>query len=323
MKRPFCSVALFLAGGVILGDWFSAYWVWPLGLGAACALGAMFSSKLQLPFLAAALVFAGWFNMARLSAVVSPCDLRQIMGQEAQLVSLRGALCQAPKERIFERDQEESMHSTALVDVRQIKRQGSWQPACGTVSVSTLGILDEAFFPGQTVEIEGVIHPPAGPDAPGLFDMRTFLQRQSVYYQLSAQTNDWRVWQSDPPQDKPLSTRFHAWAKKTLSIGLPEEDQPQRLMWTLMLDWRAPLTQPVQEPFVKSGTFHIFAVDGLRIGIIASILIVVCRMLRFPRWLDGLIVIPAIWFYAGLTGFPSSAVRAAIMLTVVDRKSVV
>jgi ComEC/Rec2-related protein len=90
-----------------------------------------------------------------------------------------------------------------------------------------------------------------------------------------------------------------------------------RLTWTLLLDWKAPLTDSVEEPFLRAGTYHIFAVDGLRIGLLAAIGLGLLRLLQLPRALCGALVLPALWFYAGLTGWPASAVRAAIMASVV------
>jgi competence protein ComEC len=73
----------------------------------------------------------------------------------------------------------------------------------------------------------------------------------------------------------------------------------------------------VEEPFMRAGTYHIFAVDGLRIGLLAGIGVGLLRALRLPRALCGLLVIPVIWFYAGVTGWPASAVRAVIMMSIV------
>src|SRR5208283_5859105 len=103
--------------------------------------------------------------------------------------------------------------------------------------------------------------------------------------------------------------RFRQWARKTLAFGLPgedpgKEDDPLRLTWTLLLDWKAPLTGSVEEPFLRAGTYHIFAVDGLRIGLLAGIGLGLLRLAQMPRALGGALVLPALWFYAGLTGWP-------------------
>ncbi len=104
---------------------------------------------------------------------------------------------------------------------------------------------------------------------------------------------------------------------KTLAIGMPVEDEPLRLIWTLMLDWKAPNWTDVEEPFMRAGTYHIFAVDGLRIGLLAAICLGFLRLAQIPRALCGAIVLPVLWFYVGLTGWPASAVRAAIMVSVI------
>ena len=317
MKRPFSIVALLYLAGIVLGDLLPANLPLLFFLGLTSAAGALFYEKGRSVLLAVALVFAGWFNLARHSAILSPYDVRLLLGQQPEMVRVRGTLAAFPTERIFERHSTESWHSTALLELRQLQRGTHWQPASGRISVTTQGILDEEYFSRQTVEICGVARPPELPAAPGLFDTRSYLRRQGVYYQLSATTRDWQVWPSDTPQKKPLAARFHAWAKETLAHGLPTEDKALRLTWTLMLDWRAPMTRSVQEPFVRAGTFHIFAVDGLRIGMISAILLLFFRVMQIPREISGWVVIPVIWFYADLTGFPASAIRASIMMTVI------
>ncbi len=63
--------------------------------------------------------------------------------------------------------------------------------------------------------------------------------------------------------------------------------------------------------------YHIFAVDGLRIAIISGILIAFFRALAIPRAVCGMLTVPVILFYAALTGWPASAVRAIVMAFVI------
>ena len=98
---------------------------------------------------------------------------------------------------------------------------------------------------------------------------------------------------------------------------MPVEDESLRLEWALALGWKTALTEEVSEPFVQAATYHIFAVDGLRMAIIFGIFFCLFRALRLPRAVCGLVLIPLIWFYVALTGWPASAIRATVMLTVV------
>jgi competence protein ComEC len=202
------------------------------------------------------------------------------------------------------------------VQATEIFRGGVWQAAFGKVIVGTSGVLDSSLCQGQAVEVGGIIRPLRGALAEGLFDPRQFYGEQAIYRQLQADsTNAWKV--VGTAAGLPLAERFSVWARKTLALGLPVEDEPLRLMWTLALDWKAPLTESVEEPFMRAGTFHIFAVDGLRVGLLAAIGVGLLRALQIPRAGCGLMVIPLIWFYVGLTGWPASAVRAGIMMSIV------
>jgi ComEC/Rec2-related protein len=309
-------VALCYAGGVLLGDWARAPLAVLFAAGIAAGLAALAWKSARVWLLGALLLLAGWANLAQRQAVVSPDDLRVLLDQRTEDVKLRGVICASPTPRIFERGAKEFWHTSALLRVAEIRRDGHWQPAFGKVIAGTSGVLASNFFDGQTVEVAGIIRPARGPLAAGLFDPRRYYQRQEIYYQLQADsTNAWLA--AGQGSDAPLSERFCGWARRTLALGLPEEDEALRLMWTLALDWKAPLTQSVEDPFLRAGTFHIFAVDGLRIGLLAAIGIGLLRALQIPRALCGLLVIPLIWFYAGLTGWPPSAVRAAIMMSIV------
>jgi predicted membrane metal-binding protein len=273
MKRPFFIVALPYLSGILLSQFFAPPVFLLLAIGLTIGVTALFSDKARPFLLVPLLVVAGWANMACRTAVLSPVDLRTQMSGRAALASVRGTLSGAPRERVYYRKQEERWASTAPLAVEAIKLDGQWKPSFGTIIVSTSGLLNDDFFNGQTVEIDGVLAPPSGPIAPGLFDPRAFFHAQGIDYQLRAETNDWRVCPGQTTRGRPLAAQFHGWAKKTLALGLPE-DQSQKLLQTLMLDWRAPMTRAVEEPFVEAGTFHIFAVDGLRIGLVSGVLLI-------------------------------------------------
>jgi len=316
VKRPLLPVALCFAGGVVLGQWARPPLAALFAAALAAGLAAMFWNGGRIFLLGVLLLLAGWVNLERRTAVISPRDLRLLLGAAPEDVKLRGVICASPTPRIFERGAKEFWHTATLLQAAEICRDGQWQPAWGKVIAGTPGVLASDFFNGRSVEVSGIIRPLRGPLANGLMNPRQYYRLQEVYFQLRADsTNAWVA--VGPAEGAPLPERFCAWARRTLALGMPQEDQALRLMWTLALDWKAPLTENVEEPFMRAGTFHIFAVDGLRIGLLAAIGIGLLRALQIPRALCGLVVVPVIWFYAGLTGWPASAVRAAIMMSIV------
>jgi ComEC/Rec2-related protein len=319
MKQPLVPVALAYAVGLVAADYLHIRLAVLFACSFALLLIALVSSSRRVVLLWPLLVLAGWTNLASRTALLSPLDLRAVMGTNAALVTIRGRLVETPSQRVFEQDDQESWRSLAQVEVTEMRRGSDREKVRGRVMTTTRGQVGAEFFLGQKVEITGVLMPPPLPVAEGLFDYRKFLERQGIYFQLKCDnTNAWAV-VAPAITRPPLADRFLAWAQRTLALGLPPEhkDQPLRLLWAMTLGWRPALTNEVSEPFMRSGTMHIFAISGLHIALIAGILVSLLRVLRVSRVWCGLLVIPLIWFYTVATGWQSSAIRSTLMMTIV------
>jgi ComEC/Rec2-related protein len=262
------------------------------------------------------LALTGWTNLAFHTAIISPNDLRRLVGNDAEIASVRGTLERTPEIKISMRGIEETEHSLAQVQVSEMNSRSNWQPAVGEIMVLTPGVLPTNYFTGQHVEISGVILPPPPPLAEGLFDEREYLQTRGIYYELKTRSAaDWQLRDPILPTP-PLADRFLNWAHHTMAMGLPE-DESLRLLWAMTLGWRTAFTGDIGDPFLRAGTMHLFAIDGLRIALISGMLVTLLRMLRVSRAWCGLVAIPAIWFYTAATGWEPSAIRASVMMTVV------
>jgi len=209
------------------------------------------------------LAFAGWGNLAWRTENISPTDLRIVIGTEPVLVTLRGTLAETPKLKVTEHDGEEKWRSAARVRIRELQKSGAgdFQPVVGDILVTTPEVLNPDFFMGQPVEISGVMALPPVPVAEGLFNFRNYLETRGIFYQVKTDsTNDWKL--LEPRLAKPPWTdRFLTWARGTLALGLPQEDEPLRLLWAMTLGWKTAFTGDIDEPFLRAGTMHMFAVD--------------------------------------------------------------
>lgn len=315
MQRPLVIVAILYAGGLLLAELIAPPLPWLLaaGLGmTALAVGWERGRRWLLPV---AIVLTGWANLVAHTQIISPHDLRLTFGSAPEDIVIRGQLAEAPSVRMFIRDEEESFRTLVTLDVTEIRRLGKWLPASGRLMTVTPGDLEGVVYAGTAVEVRGIVATPPLPTAPGLFDYRSYLARQGIWYQLRASsTNDWRALGEVQP---PLSTKFIHWAQITLARGLPETDESLRLLYSMTLGWRTGLTNEVFVPFMQTGTMHIFAISGLHIVLIAGLLVALLRSLRLSRQFCGLLVIPLIWFYTGATGWQSSAIRSTLMMSVV------
>ena len=317
IKRPLIPVALSYLGGLLLASFtevsLTALFVVTLFLGVMAVSVSRLRPGLFLPLV----LFAGWTNLASHTVSLSPHDLRRLIGEKAELVQLRVRLAETPSRRVFARHEKESWHTLALVEISALRRgQGDWQPASGSVMTSTAGVLPENFFTGQSALISGVLERPPAPLAEGLFDYRAYLRGQNIFYQCKIESDrDWEI--TSPDLAPPLSFRFSRWAQDVLARGLPAEDEALRLQWAMVLGWKTALTDEVSEPFMRSGTMHIFAISGLHIALIAGILVALFRLFGVPRSACGAVVIPLVWFYTAATGWQPSAIRSAVMMTII------
>jgi len=318
IKRPLGIVAVLYACGVLIGNYLSLPLSCLIVISAVLVAGAILGRSLRLHLIRLLFLFLGWTNFTWHTAVHSPTDLRNLVSNEPQLVTIHGTLTETPQLRVYLSEEGESLRTTARLNVTAIlKSSESPQPASGQIIVTTTGDLPEKNFRGQQVQIYGVLAPPPLPVAEGLFDYREYLKRQEIYFQLKTQSsNDWQIVGS-PKTSPPLADRFNKWAKTALTIGRPTMDTPLHLEQALTLGDKTYLTDDITEPFTQAATYHIFAVDGLRLAILFGIFFTALRWLRVPRTICGAILIPLLWFYVDLTGWPASAIRAAVMLTIV------
>jgi len=315
MKRPLLLAGLLYVAGILVGNFVTVPLAILLPVSVVLAIAAIVWAAARLYLLSPLILLTGWTGFTFHTAIISPNDLQRVLGSGPEIVTVRGILSETPTIRYSEVADKITWHTMARVDVSALRpNRGDWKAASGRMAISTLGQLTN-LFAGQTVEISGVAAPPKFAAAEGLFDYRNYLRRLNIHYQLqTAGEPDWQILAS--PR-KPLADRFRTWARQALAMGLPAEDESLRLEWALTLGWKTALTEDVSEPFVQAATYHIFAVDGLRMAIVFGICFGLFRALGIPRSISGLILIPLIWFYVALTGWPASAIRATVMLTIV------
>lgn len=320
MKRPLVGVALCYTIGIALTAFLLPsvpYLVVGAGL---LLLGAIADNRRRSPWLAATLVAVGWLAGGLRLLPNNPRDLRLLLGEEPAIVSILGRLDGDPRQRTIARGDAEQTNTITFVDVHDIRRAGgNWQPAVGKIVVFASGRTAPMFHDGTEVELEGVAAQPEQARAPGLFDYRAYLRWQGVHYALQSRSaGSWRLANpSDAHKPPPLSSRFMDWAQQALGTGLPGEDDPLRLVWWMTLGLKTTVTDAVAEPFMRTGTLHLFAISGLHVALLAEVLLLVLETLRVPRFWCGLVAIPTIWFYTVATGSQPSAIRAAVMMSVV------
>ncbi|MFO7535827.1 MAG: ComEC/Rec2 family competence protein [Kiritimatiellia bacterium] len=102
-------------------------------------------------------------------------------------------------------------------------------------------------------------------------------------------------------------------ALRILSAGLKGHPEELGLLQALMLGTRLRLPAELKRDFMATGTFHIMAISGLHVGMIAWLLAAFLRIFGISRVWWFPILAPLLIVYTMGTGASSSALRACIM----------
>lgn len=86
----------------------------------------------------------------------------------------------------------------------------------------------------------------------------------------------------------------------------------------MLLGEQHELSDEQKTVFRQSGTMHVFSISGLHIAAIAGGLYALLLLLRLPRILQFVIGCVALWLYVDITGAAPSAVRAFVMVALVQ-----
>lgn len=199
-------------------------------------------------------------------------------------------------------------------------------------SLDRLTLAGRTFVPGCRVLVEWNGEPPVyggryavraslrncpPPRNPGGFDYAAWLANAGIRSQLEvrrARDATLLELRGNPVVRFAIASRDGVARLITLGIeGTPEAT----LIRGMTLGETSDAPDTIKDAFRETGTFHLFSVSGLHVGIVAILLWTAMGILGVDQRHSVLIIIPALFFYALLTGLSAASVRAAIMLSIV------
>ncbi len=171
---------------------------------------------------------------------------------------------------------------------------------------------------GDEVRLTGTLKNLAPPRNPGQFDFARWSALRQVYSRLEARDpRDVEV--LSPGHGNPLraaALAARSWMAAVMVRGMNDSTVAD-LVVAMVLGDTSSLPERVQEQFRGTGTYHLFSVSGLHVGMLAVLLWQVLRVLGLSRKQAAWAIIPALFFYAFMTGGKPASVRAALMAAVV------
>lgn len=172
---------------------------------------------------------------------------------------------------------------------------------------------------GDELIITGKYLPIEPPYNPGEFDFKAWLAAKNVYQQTFI--NQDQLIKLNESKGNAIIKYAITQRKKQVAIyrQLIKNDEAFAVASTLVLGYRADLSKETLAAYSKTGTIHALSVSGAHVGIIFFLLNAMLSFLdrkRALKILKVIVICSLIWYYALLTGFSSSVLRSAIMITI-------
>jgi competence protein ComEC len=158
--------------------------------------------------------------------------------------------------------------------------------------------------------VQGVIEPM--PREPAEASFNDYLENLGIRQKLTRA----RILREEQPPGwfQRFCSRAENHLEESLRLGLEKHPQTLSLYLAMLLGEKAVLSGAQQNAFMRSGTFHIFSISGLHVGVIAVALQGVLRLLRLPGRPAVVLCLLLLWLYVQITGGSSPAERSFIMI---------
>ena len=179
---------------------------------------------------------------------------------------------------------------------------------------------------GKHITLTGVLRQPQSRRNPGGFNYRAYLARQDVVGIVDAK-GLLRIGKQGGFGPLRWTEALRIRTERIIDTLYTEPILHAQLLKGILLGKRSDIPTEILEIFRNSGTFHVLAVSGLHVGLVAMFCYFGFGCLRLPKKAVCLLTILAVLIYASLIGFRPSVFRASLMAilflfaTVIDREA--
>src|SRR5436190_2076198 len=163
---------------------------------------------------------------------------------------------------------------------------------------------------GVTAELR--LHPALGFRNPGTFDYAEHLKREDIRVTATARAD--RLTPVDHPAP-PWPERIKRASVAAISQALPRTSAA--LLAGLLLGERTALPPELDEGFRRAGVYHVLAVSGFNVVLLAAAVLALCRLARVGRRVSAVAAIVVVVGFAAVVGPEPSVLRAVVMAVLV------
>jgi competence protein ComEC len=201
-------------------------------------------------------------------------------------------------------------------------RDSMYEPCRGKMLLTIE--CDSIRFPELHVDDVVVIRAtpriPEAPRNPLEFDYATYLQRQDVWLQAYVRSDDWVI--DTSLHKSTIHGTLIRWREHLLKqLAMTKmESREVGVLSALVLGKSTAIDREVMQTYASAGVVHVLAVSGLHVALIYMLLKPLLERVwgrNRARKLKTIVPTLLLWFYAAMTGFSPSVLRAAWMFSFV------
>lgn len=293
--RPLTFLAAAWASGTALGSSSGVpYMLW---LPPAIAFFALTVWRRRLISLCAVFFFLA-------ALIVGACSVQPVP-MEKQSRSVSGTLCAEP--RLYD--------EYALLTLSSVSLDGEAYPHRVRIYLYPNGAPFPSMEYGDRIETTSSLASPKGETGDGGYDPAASLWRSGIALTGSASAKN-TVFTAGGPSPMRLILRLRSLLGARIDSIYTDQAPLAR---ALLIGDRSFLSDEDYSAFQDAGIVHLLAVSGLHVSVLAEALRAFLRhVLRFSRKAAYWTILPFLVFYAALTGFPASILRAVVCFALID-----
>jgi competence protein ComEC len=190
----------------------------------------------------------------------------------------------------------------------------------GTLLVSIKDTLASKLYYGDEILIPAtyaIVDPPFNPAE---FNYKKYLANQNIYHQIFLYPGQYRVLNHNAGNRViAYSLRLRQRLVEKLKLNM-RDTSAIAVASTLILGYKADLSNEILQAYSKTGTIHILSVSGGHVAVIYLLLNIMFGFLgryKHGKAIKAVVIISLIWDYAMITGFSPAVCRAAVMISLI------
>ena len=185
------------------------------------------------------------------------------------------------------------------------------EPRVGIIQVTAYGVLPP-LTEGQRVAAPLRLSRASGFRNPGTYDYAAHLAREGIYVVATTRADALA-----PLDDPGPSWAVRVKRESIAAIGNALPPASAALLAGLLLGDRTELPRDIDDAFRRAGVYHVLAVSGFNVGILAASIWTLCRLLRAPHRVAAVTAIVVVVAFALVVGPEPSVLRAVVMAVLV------